>query len=481
MLDLSSLNQLVTGGGDPSGFSGIMPVEALQEITKALAVGSDRDPPASYQAGDGFAYRVENLDPVERTITFTEKNIIMWKLLPKQGVDNTVFEWNEVQSYGQDGMSGFIADGSLPEVHDTTIARRHGYVKYMAVQGSITHVSTLVKTAGNVNLVAAETQKKMLQLLGMIERSLMDADEGLDAGAWSGFPAQLRAAVNAGIAPRSCITDKRGAPLTVQDVELASADAASEPRYGNLSDIFAPPLVKAGMNVAQYPALRGQQGVGSTGGAIGASFNTIQTSTGELNIHPMQLLTRTPELAVSGLGDATRRPAAPILSVAPATASDAASQFISTDAGDYGYSVVARNRFGASVPLSLGTVTVAAGQRMRVSVQAAPGPQTLWFEVFRTTRNGTIAYRIARFANPSAGFTVVQFDDLNATLPGTYEAMAFDWNPLVVSFKQLAPTMKMALAQIDFHQRWAQLIYGTPILQIARRAQLFTNLGVVTA
>jgi len=482
MLDLSSLNQLVTGGAGDGALIGAMPIDALNEITKALAVGSDRDPPASFQPGDGFAYRVENLDPVERTITFTEKNIVMWKLLQKQGVDNTVFEWNEVQSYGQDGMSGFIADSALPEVHDTTIARRTGYVKYMAVQGSVSHVSTLVKTAGSANLIASETQKKMTQLVGMIERSLMDADETLDAGAWSGFPAQLRAAVTAGIAPTSCITDKRGATLTVQDLELAGADASSEPRWGQLTDLFAAPLVKSGLNIAQYANLRGQIGVGAgPGGAIGADFDVVKTSTGQMNVHSMPFISRTPQLLANGAGDATRRPSAPILAVAPAQAADAASQFGSGDTGDYAYSVVARNRHGISVPLSVGSVTVStAGNRVRFSVQAAPGPQTLWFEVYRTTRNGSIAYRIARFANPNAGFSTVQFDDLNATLPNTFEAIAFDWNPLVVNFKQLAPTMKIGLAQVDLFQRWAQLIYGTPALQIARRAQLFTNLGVVS-
>lgn len=482
MLDLSTLNQLVSGGGAGDGaLIGAMPVDALNEITKALAVGSDRDPPASFQPGDGFAYRVENLDPVERTITYTEDNIVMWKLLKKQGVENTVFEWNEVQSYGQDGMSGFIADGSLPEVHDTTIARRIGYVKYMAVQGSVSHVSTLVKTAGNANLIASETQKKMVQLVGMIERSLMDADEALDAGAWSGFPAQLRQAVAAGIAPTSCITDKRGAALTVQDLELAGADAASEPRWGRLTDLFAAPLVKSGLNIAQYGNLRGPIGQGALNGAIGADFDVVNTTTGKMNVQAMPFISRTPLLQANGSGDATRRPTAPILAVAPAQATDAASQFVAGDIGDYGYSVVARNRFGMSVPLSVGSVTLAAaGNRVRFSVQAAPGPQTLWFEVYRTTRNGSLAYRIARFVNPSSGFTVVQFDDLNATLPNTFEAIAFEWNPLVVSFKQLAPTMRMQLAQVDLFQRWAQLIYGTPALQIARRAQLFTNLGVVS-
>jgi diguanylate cyclase (GGDEF)-like protein/PAS domain S-box-containing protein len=65
--------------------------------------------------------------------------------------------------------------------------------------------------------------------------------------------------------------------------------------------------------------------------------------------------------------------------------------------------VVARNRYGASVPLNVGTTTVAAGDKVTFGITPALGNSTLYFEFYRSTKNGGVTTRdlITRVGNQS--------------------------------------------------------------------------------
>lgn len=482
MSGFAQLNQILAGGFQGLPLNGTLSQQELGDLMKALTVGADRDPPASYAAGDGFAFRTEDLDPLARTSTYSADEIVLWKMLQKTAAENTVVEWNDVESYGEDGYDGFMGEGSLPELMDSVVSRQFAFVKYLGIQGAVSHQATTVKAAGG-NLIAQETERKMLKLLELTERSLFYGSSALDAGQWDGYFTQIQNAVTAGRAPSSVITDLRGLPLTITDIENMAADAASEPRYGRLSDAFFNPKVKSNLNASQFPAMRSQQGVNSgPGGSLGGQFRDVQTSVGSVNIHSDSFIHFGRRASATGLGDAARRPSTPILAVAPTSPVDATAQFIATDAGDYTYSVVARNRFGASVPLSIGSVTVVAGDHVEFGIQAAPGQPTLYFEVFRSTRNGgaSTVQLIARIANPSAGggFSTVTVIDRNADLPGTSMGMVVDWKPTVLNFKQLAPFMKIMLGQMDLNIRWVQCVYGTPVLFLPKKVQLVKNIGL---
>lgn len=479
MLGFNTINDFL-GGGGYSGlpFGGSLSPEEVGELVKALNVGSDRDPPSTFQPGDGFAFRVEDLDPLMRVSTFDMTNIVMWKLLQKMAAENTVVEWNDRQQYGVDGLDGFMPDGGLPEQMDGTVARNYAFVKFLGVQAAITHGSTLVKSA-NGNLVAQETQAKMMMLLSLVEKHLMYASSALDPTQWDGFFTQMTNAVTAGKAPATQIKDMRGKNITVEDVEEGAGLTASEPNYGRLTDMFCNPMVKSDISASVLPANRGIQGGTSANGAIGGKFERIDTTIGEVNVHPDAFINFGRHWSSTGLGDPIRRPPTPSLSVAPSTPSDGASLFGPSDAGTYTYSVVARNRFGASPPLAISGVTPASGQSVNFSIAAMPGNPTFFFEIYRSTKNGTTALEglIARIPNPNQGFGAVAFVDENFDLPNTSSALAVQWEPSIINFRQLLPVMKIALAQIDLNVRWVQAIYGVPILYIPKRAYMFKNIG----
>jgi hypothetical protein len=67
--------------------------------------------------------------------------------------------------------------------------------------------------------------------------------------------------------------------------------------------------------------------------------------------------------------------------------------------------------------------------------------------------------------------------DLNNKIPFTTEAFLFQQNLQALSWKQLAPMLKIPLATVDANIRWMQLLYGTPTLYAPGKVLMFTNVG----
>jgi hypothetical protein len=69
------------------------------------------------------------------------------------------------------------------------------------------------------------------------------------------------------------------------------------------------------------------------------------------------------------------------------------------------------------------------------------------------------------------------YRDLNLFLPGCSRAYLFQMNLQSMSFRQLAPMLKIPLATLAASIRWMQLLYGTPILYAARKNVIFANVA----
>ena len=104
-----------------------------------------------------------------------------------------------------------------------------------------------------------------------------------------------------------------------------------------------------------------------------------------------------------------------------------------------------------------------------------------YFKIYRTEKDGTQKYCIANVPaqNVNAGGTTT-FVDKNETLPNTYTAFMGEFTPEVIAFKQLAPIMKMDLAQLGPVYRWMILIYGVPQLYAPKKWMKFKNIKSTT-
>ena len=65
----------------------------------------------------------------------------------------------------------------------------------------------------------------------------------------------------------------------------------------------------------------------------------------------------------------------------------------------------------------------------------------------------------------------------NAIMPFTQTAYLGEMTPSVITFRQLAPLMRMDLAVLAPAYRWMVMLYGTPILFAPAKWTRLTNIG----
>ena len=162
----------------------------------------------------------------------------------------------------------------------------------------------------------------------------------------------------------------------------------------------------------------------------------------------------------------------------------------------FGYAVTGCNRFGESAPAFSGNVAITAAQlalqnsiQVTVTNAAAIGPNPPeYFIIYRTipgngaSVNVTEYSEIARFAatTQAAGAGNTPQQDRNVVLPFTETAYLGELTPSVLTFRQLAPLMRMDLAILAPAYRWMILMYGTPILFAPAKWVRLINIGRLT-
>lgn len=452
---------------------GAMTADDLNELRKALTAGQDVNNPGA-AAGVGFPLRVESLEDTLKNTTFSMEHIEFWKMIPKIGASNTVEEFNELQDYGQLDQGAFMVEGDLPAETDSTYERRFSIVKYLGTTRRVTHVMSLVRPAHG-NQIAQETINGTMYLLQRIERSLYFADSTLDPVQWDGFEARIRAR-----APGNVI-DLRGRPLTEAVLHDAALKVFDAPNYGRPTHLHLNPQAHNDVIKTFFPKGRYEVMAGKEDGMIGLNVQGYTSPAGRIRFTPNVFIDDGGGVSnVVALGDPSKRPGTPSISTAQAAGANAASKFVADDAGNYIYHVVGVNARGQSISVQVGAaLAVVAGDGVTFGVTPAPGlPLPTYYKVYRTKRNGAAATArlILRVPNTGgAGETTIT--DLNANLPGTTIAFLFQMDATNLSFKQLAPMLKVPLALIDTSIRWMQLLYGTPELYTPRHNALIINIG----
>lgn len=460
--------------------------EDLGNLLKALSAGQDINPPANVAAGDGFALRVESLERTLRNVTFRMEHIRLFKALPKLQAYNTVEEYNQIQSYGQD-LDSFIEEGALPNETDAEYERNFNVVKYMGTTRRVTHVMSLVRPAHG-NVVAQETVNGTMHLLRATEQSLFTGDANVDPLQWDGFQTLIERGPSTGGSgsPDSNIVDLRNAPLTEDNLIDSSLIVHDAPNFGTPTHLFLNPRVHADLVKSFFPKARYDLLQKRDDGLVGLDIGGYVSPAGNVAFEPDTFI-QPGRVAPTAILGANPPPApAGVTAVAGSTGTptfarrDGNSTFTAAEAGVYEYQVVAVSQGGKSAAVanaSAATVT-AANNLVTVTITHGAGtPVPRYYEVFRSVAGGSAASArlIGRIRQASGGTTT--FVDANATLPGTTIAILFQMNLEAVSFKQLAPMVKIPLATIDTSIRWMQLIYGVPVLYTPGKILLFKNVG----
>jgi len=403
------------------------------------------------------------------------EHIKLYKALQKLAAYNTVEEYNQIQSYGNNADSGWIDEGDLPTEQDATYERKHSIVKYLGIVKRVTHVMSLVRPAHG-NVVAQETINGTMSLLEIIERALFFADSGLSSLQFDGFDKLIEDS-----SPAHNTFDLRGKPLSEDILSDMCLVASDSPNYGRISDIYANPRVVTDLIKTFFPKER-HGTFSDKSGMIGADVRGFVSPAGNVRFNPNVFIDdhmQSPH--DTAIGDATKRPGIPTVTGAAAVANDAASQFAADDTGDYWYYFEAVNRYGrsAKVLADAGAVTVSAGEKMTVGVTPGAGGDVLWYELYRGRKNAAAAdaRKILRVKN-TTGAAQMLLVDYNANLPHTSTVFGFQQNLENMSLKSLGPMLKIPLATIDTSIRWAQVAYMTPVLYTPGKNIRLKNCGL---
>jgi hypothetical protein len=444
----------------------------VDELNKALSAGQEINPPGAVTAGDGFALRVESLERTLKNVTYKMSHIRLWKAIPKLAAYNTVEEHNEIQSYGENSDSAFIDEGDLPESDDSSYERKFAIVKYLGTTRSVTHVMSLVKPAHG-NVIAQETVNGTMHLLKQVERALFFGDSSMNALAFDGYEKLIT-----DNSPATNIIDLRGLPLSEDILTDASLTIQDAPNYGTPTHLHLNPKVKADLVKTFFPKER-HDTFTANGGLVGLDIKGFTSPAGDVAFEPNVFIDDGGSPNAAAIGDASKIPGTPTISTGGTSPVDATGQFSADDAGNYFYEVVAANRYGRSATVSVGgAVAVSAGDRVTFGVTPGGSTTTSWYEIYRTEKNAADGTErlILKVAN-AAGAGEQIINDYNAELPYTTSGFLFQQNLEAMSFKQLAPMVKIPLATIDSSIRWMMLIYGVPVLYTPGKVVLLKNIG----
>ena len=445
----------------------------VAELNKALRAGSDINPPGSVVSGDGFAMRVESLERTLKNTTYRMEHIKLWKSLPKLPAYNTVEEHNEISEYGANPDAGFIGEGDLPEEDDAKYERKFAIVKFLGTTRRVTHVMSLVKPAHG-NIIAQETVNGTMHLLRIMERALFYGDSSLSALQFDGYEKLMK-----NKAPATNLIDLRGLPLSQDILTDACLTAMDAPNYGQVTAAYMNPKVKADLCKTFFPKER-MNLFNDKSGKVGIDITGFTSPAGDVAFMPDVFITDGGAPNVAAVGDSSKRPGTPTESTGPTSPTDPTlSKFTADDVGDYRYRFVAVNRYGRSAPVTL-SAPISVDALDKVTFAITPGGSTTvsWYEIYRTEKNGAAGSERLILRVPNlAGAGPQTINDENDNLPGCSSAFLFQMNLESLSFKQLAPMVKIPLATIDTSIRWQQLIYGVPVLYTPGKNILIRNIG----
>ena len=450
------------GYGDNAGGPGAADINEVGELNKALSAGGGNGGTHGVQtAGALGPLMPESLDPILTSMTYTEQEFKFWKSVFKDPAYNTAEEYNRLHKVGA-GEAAWMGEGDLPEEEDSTYSREVTLVKFMGTTRRVTHVGSIVKTAGIANAIAQETKNGTLWLMRQLEEGLFFGDSAIVPVQFDG----LNKLMADGGSPTY---DMRGAPLSEEVLSGMCAGVRMAPNYGSIDTIFCSIGVKSDIKNRIRSRLR--SGFGDK-----IDFEPSVDGFAGVKIEDNVFIQEGQAPYASGLGKASKRPLTPAVGAAGLTSPvDATAQFAADDAGAYYYKIVAVNRFGRSAPVTTASVSPAAGDNVTIPIVDG-GQDTTGYIVYRSTKGGAAttckeAFRVAR-----SGATQ-DIIDRNAYLPGTSTVFGLEMKPATLGWKQLAPFTKLPLATIDTSIRWMQVLYGALQLKAPRHCFRIINVG----
>ncbi len=456
---------------------GVIPESEVMALNKALNAGYAANPLDSSMTGGG-ALRVQSLEATLKVLTFSQKHTVLFNAIPKAKAFSTVEEYSTLSEYGTRGSS-FIPEGVLPEDDSATYARKASLVKFIGTTRSVTHPMTLVTNIGG-DVMAREQSNGVLKIMRDANDALYWGNNALvHSGGGEGIEF---AGLNNLIDP-TMDYDMAGANLDEPNLDDVSENIYTN--FGLATDLFCSPAVAKILGKLQQSKGRIAipQAAGDGGLKLGYRVRSVDTQFGEMSVNSDIFLSggRSPKVIAPVSATSSLAPDAPAsLTAGAMTGTD--GQFHASQVGAIGFQVTAANRFGESAPATISSpVTVGSGDVAKHIPLTITNPTVVtppeWFNLYATEAGGSVYYLVAQIpaASQATGGTTT-YSYTGYIIPNTSIAFAGQLSPDIITFKQLAPVMRMDLAVLGPAFRFMVLLYGVPQLFAPKKWSRIINI-----
>lgn len=470
------------------------------EILKAMQAGQITGRDTTGLPLTAEPLKAESLEHTLKLLEFRQKDVKLWNAIPKLVAYNTVEEYLQLASYGQQ-RGGFYAEGELPDVEDSTYIRRAEHVKYLGVTGEVTLQAQMTRNFFDV--YQKEVENKMMYITRLLNKSIVKADSTIIPDEFNSLFKQHASIGNTSEFLYSSfenyygsgvVIDLRGQSIKQEDIESAAVQV--DLNFGNVDTLFTTTTVISQLSKDYYKDQRIIQNADSAyKGIIGTVPKAISTTMGDVALMTDKFMAHDPLKYTNTPATSTKAPVAPVAdgTTPSALVTDALTKYGKGGASEFGnvyYAVSAINKSGESALTVLGSaVTLASGKSVDLKFTAGVGANvTNGFVIYRskvTTASSTAGlefYPIFKvsttdLANGFNGSAAGLIRDRGYFLPDTEEAFLTEMNEEVLSFKQLTPMSKIDLAIIALSRRFSVFLWGTPVLYTPKKFVRFINIS----
>lgn len=492
---------LLDAPGD--AYNGIVSKGEIGMLLKSLSAGADSTIAEAAAAGNtsGFALRPQSLEKTLTITTFKDEHIVFWKDLQREKAQSTVEEYNVLESYGDEVISASMLEGELPVSEDSVYLRNLMKIKFMGTLRSVTDVFGIVAVA-NGDAVARETTNGFTWLNRQMERALFFADSDVIPTDFDGFKKMMELGSAQVYDGRSSTEANAGGTFT-KDLIDEIAEVVFSQYFGRIDRVYYSTAAhrKFGHTLGLENATGDSNArldlaaVKAQGNEIVAGFrmNRFASLFGDWQLKPDIFLNppgyTATQLTGARFAKGSAKPATPVIDQEPTLGANGAGKWGTIAALQYKYAFVAVSPKGNSIAIISNAATLDdATKQLQSKFKTGNGGDstTTGFIVYRTAPHAAASYaagttkyyEIARVKAASAdGSTVNTFNDINSVIAGTSWAFCMTSADDTYTWKNLAPAMKIPLAKIDLRTRWAQVIYGAPILRAPKKCVLVKNLA----
>lgn len=479
----------------------------VADVLKAMEAGLQTGMQYNDQINNGGGLKIESLDAYIKVLTNRLNQLVFYNEMPKQRIENTVHQYNQLYKYGED-VGIFNREGETPEETDTQYIRKSVIAKFMGLTGQVTDPAMLAKLAGGMNMYTREVQNKTTLLLTLIDTNLTSADstcveeefDGIfrqhmmgvastDRGSTEGMSTEQILDAYYGSA---AVIDAQNGILTDALVEDA-ADRVVNVYNGYIDRIVSAPVVFNNYVKKFHESKRVVVGMSNSvvGATMGQSVNDIMTQFGKVSVKSDKFFDVRRPIKASATASSPKAPGVPVAGTTKSTVvTDTKTNFV-LHAGSYGYLVTAKNRYGESAPLKLTNTALAVAANQSVDLQfTAPvggAYAPTCYVIYRTKKvtaltDTTEYYPI--FTIPASmlaagydGADATKVRDRNRIIAGTKSALIYYNDSQINEYLQFGDTRKLDFAITAPSRRFAILNYGTPCLYQPAKICRIINIG----